>query len=61
MFSRQYHENGGVAGTFYQARANYELRRYHTRPLRINWGPENVHYGKTHFWDPNINVRIFMF
>ena len=36
-----------------------ELRRYPTRPLRFNWGPENVHFGKVHFWDPNINVRIF--
>ena len=22
--------------------AFHELRRYHTRPLRLNWGPENV-------------------
>ena len=29
-----------------------------TRPLRLNWGPEIVHFGKTHLWDPNINVRI---
>ena len=42
------------------ALAFHELRRYHTRPLRLNWGPENVHFGKTHFWDPNINVRIFL-
>ena len=42
------------------ARAFHELRRYHTRPLRLNWGPENVHFGKTQFWDPNINVRIFL-
>ena len=41
------------------ARAFHELRRYHTRPLRLNWGPENVHFGKTHFWDLNINVRIY--
>ena len=26
------------------ARAFHELRRYHTRPLRLNWGPENVHF-----------------
>ena len=32
----------------------HELRRYHTRPLRLNWGPKNVHFGKTHFGDPNI-------
>ena len=37
----------------------HELRIYHTRPLRLNWGPENVHFIKTHFWDPNIDVRIF--
>ena len=43
------------------ARNFHELRRYHTRPLRLNWGPENVHFGKTHFWDPNINLRIFIF
>ena len=41
------------------ARAFHELRRYHTRPLRLNWGPENVHFGKRHFWDLNINVNIF--
>ena len=56
---------------YYQARAKrwrprgllafHELRRYHTRPLRLNWGPENVHLGKTHFWDSNINVRILIF
>ena len=43
------------------ARAFPELRRYHTWPLRLNWGPENVHFGKRHFWDLNINVRIFIF
>ena len=37
-----------------------ELRRYHTRPLRLNSGPKNVYFGKTHFRDPNINVRIFI-
>ena len=42
------------------ARAFHELERYHTRPFRLNWGPENVHFGKTHFWNPNINVRIFI-
>ena len=36
-----------------------KLRRYHTRPLRLSWGLKNVHFGKTHFRDPNINVRIF--
>ena len=44
-----------------EARACHELRRYHTRPLRLNWGPENVHIGKTQFRDPNINARIFIF
>ena len=45
------------------ARAFHKLRRYHTRPLRLNWGPENVHFAKRHFWDLNINVRrnFFMF
>ena len=38
-----------------------ELRRYHNRPLQLNWGPENVHFGKMHFRDPNINARIFIF
>ena len=42
-------------------RAFHELRRYHTRPLRLNWGPENVHFGKTHFRNPNIIVKIFIF
>ena len=23
-----------------------ELRKYHTRPLRLNWGPENVRLEK---------------
>ena len=41
------------------ARAFHKLRRYHTRPLRLNWGPQKVHFGKRHFWDLNINVRIF--
>ena len=43
------------------ARAFHVLRRYHNRPLQLNWGPENVHFGKTHFWDPNINVKFFFF
>ena len=34
-----------------------ELRGYHTRPLQLDWGPENVHFGKTHFRDPNIDAR----
>ena len=43
------------------ARAFHELRRYHTRPSRFNWGPKNVHFGKTHFRDPNSNAEIFCF
>ena len=43
------------------ARAFHELRRYHTRPLQLNWGPKNVHFEKAHFLDPNINVSIFIF
>ena len=35
-----------------------ESRRYHTRPSRFNWGPENVHFGKTLFRDLNIDARI---
>ena len=35
-----------------------KLRRYHTRPLPFNWGPENLHLGKTHFRDPNIDARV---
>ena len=27
-----------------------ELRTYHTRPLRLNWGPENIRFGKRIFW-----------
>ena len=49
--------------TVYQARAEHvffdELRIYHTGPNRFNWGPKIVHFGKTHFRDPNINARIF--
>ena len=41
-------------------RAFHELRRYLTRPLRLNLGPKNVHFGKTHFWDPTINARVFI-
>ena len=36
-----------------------ELRRYHTRPLRINWGPENVNFRKTYFREPNMDAKIF--
>ena len=27
-------------------------------PLQHNWGPENVHCGKTHLRDPNIDTMI---
>ena len=37
--------------------AFYELRKYHTRPLRLNWGPKNVHFGKTFCLDQNFNAR----
>ena len=43
-----------------EAPALTKLRRYHTRPNRFNWGPENVHFGKTYFRDPNIATRIFL-
>ena len=33
------------------ARALNKLGRYHTRPSQFNWGPENLHFGKTHFKD----------
>ena len=38
-----------------------ELRRYHTRPSRFNWSPENVHFGNMHFMDLNINARNLKF
>ena len=49
------------AGRPREAWASDELRRYHTRPLRLNYGPENVHFGKTLFKDPNINVGVLFF
>ena len=42
-------------------KAFHKVSRYNTRPLRLNWGPENVHFGKKHFRDPNINARIFIY
>ena len=36
-----------------------KLRKYHARPSQFNLGLENVHFGKTHFRDPNIDARIF--
>ena len=42
----------------YQSRAERGLltNEEDTIPyLRFNWGPENVHFGKTHFRDPNID------
>ena len=58
-------ETPSVPDIYYQARAGrrrgawafHELRIYHTRPLRLNWGPKKLHFDKTQFWDPNINVR----
>ena len=60
-----YLEKGRVIGGFYDlssprgAWAFDELRMYHTRPLRFNWDPENVHFGKTHLRDLIINARLF--
>ena len=42
-------------------RAFDELGRYHSRHLRLNWGPENVHFGKTQFLDLNFNAWILIF
>ena len=47
------------AGRAGRARAFDELRRYHTRSLRLNWGPENVHFGKMHFPDQNFDAMNF--
>ena len=64
---RAHNSKGYLGGNTYdlssprEARSFHELRRYHTRPLRLNWGPKDVHFGKRHFWDLNINVRIFIF
>ena len=44
-----------------EARAFNKLRRYHTRPSRFNWGPENVHFWKIHFRDLYISARISFF
>ena len=41
-----------------EARAFNELSRYHIRPSQFNRGLENVHFGKTHFRDLNIDARI---
>ena len=49
------------AGHPRRAWAFEELRRYHPRPSRFNWGPENVHFGKTHSRDLNINTRFFIY
>ena len=53
------HKARAPAGRARGARAFDELRRYHTRPLQLNWGLKNVHFEETHFRDPNINARIF--
>ena len=47
------------AGRVPGARAFDELRRYHARPLRLNWGPKNVHFVKTHFRKPDIDASFF--
>ena len=47
---------------YYEAREAWafnELRRYHTiQAQSIQLGLENVHFGKTHFRDLNIDARI---
>ena len=44
-------ENGAIyLSSPREARAFDELRRYHTRPLRLKWALENVHFGKKFFW-----------
>ena len=42
-----------------EARTFDELRKYQTRTHQFKWGHENVHFGKMHFRNPNINIRIF--
>ena len=49
------------AGRARRAGAFDEVRRYHTRPLRLNKGPENLHFGKPQFLDLNFNAWIFLF
>ena len=48
----------------YQARAKRGRPQGFLRikkALRLKWGPKNVHFGRRHFWDLNINVRILIF
>ena len=44
-----------------KSRAFNESRRYHTRIIRLNWGPKNVHSWNTHFRDSNDDARILIF
>ena len=39
--------------------AFHELRRYHIRPIRFNWGLKSVHFGKMHFRDLNMALGFF--
>ena len=59
MKLKRAHYRYNVLSSPREARAFHELRRYHTRPLQLNWRPENVHFVKRHFWDLNINIRSF--
>ena len=38
--------------------AFHELRRFHTRPLQLNWVPKNVHFGKTPFFGPFLGTVV---
>ena len=48
----------------YQACAKFgawafdKIRKYQHRISQLNWGPKIVHFGKTHFKEPNINAQI---
>ena len=46
-------------GINHQARTFDKLRRYLHLTSRFNFGPKDVHFGKTHFRDLRIDARIF--
>ena len=54
--------NWGVSDIFFikpaQSAGFSRIKKIPYQPLRLNWGPENVHFGKKHLRDPNINARI---
>ena len=56
MNSHQHRKKQVYLSSRCEARAFNELRRYHTRHSWFNWGPKNVHFGKTHFKDLNIDA-----